>query len=467
MNAQSPHLPKCCVIGAGVSGLVTVKALRDKGIPVDVFEGSDRVGGVWAFDNPNGKSAAYRSLHIDTSRSRLELADYPMPADYPEYPHHTQIHRYLDSYADAFNLQASIKFGTSVDRAELTPNKLWRITTSKGEIKDYDCLFVCNGHHWDARWPEPTYPGSFSGEQIHAAQYRDPFDPIDMRGKRVLVVGMGNSAMDIASELSPRHISEKLFVSTRRGAYIFPRFMLGKAADKGKQSPYLPLSLQRALGRLIYRIVVGKMETYGLPKPDHRLYESHGTVSDDFPSRVAAGDIAMRGGIERFDGDHVVFSDGRRDKIDVIVWATGYKITFPFFDADFLAAKDNRLPLFKRVIKPGIDNLFFIGLMQSSITIFTPAELQAKWIAAYLSGEYAMPAPEEMQRRIVADEQLHNSRYYKSARHTMQIDQDIYFAEIEREMQAGRKRARRLGYGAGALPIQPRADTGAVTIPGE
>lgn len=458
MNAQRPHLPKACVIGAGVSGLVTVKALRDKGIPVDVYEASDCIGGVWAFDNPNGRSAAYRSLHIDTSRSRLELSDYPMPADYPEYPHHTQIHRYLEGYAEAFDLKRSILLDTSVEKAELNGDGLWQITTGKGDVRHYDCLFVCNGHHWDPRWPEPTYPGTFNGQQIHAAQYRDPFNPIDTRGKRVMVVGMGNSAMDIAAELSPRHIAERLFVSTRRGAYIFPRFMLGKAADKGKQSPYLPLALQRALGRLIYRIVIGKMETYGLPKPDHRLYESHGTVSDDFPSKVAAGDIAMRGGIERFDGDYVVFSDGQREKIDVIVWATGYKVTFPFFDRDFLAADNNRLPLFKRVVKPGIDNLFFMGLMQSSITIFTPAELQAKWIASYLAGEYALPEVGEMERQILADEKLHNSRYYKSARHTMQIDQDIYFVEIEHELKAGRKRAKHQGLGRSALPVPPRAD---------
>ncbi|HJR22661.1 MAG TPA: NAD(P)-binding protein [Dongiaceae bacterium] len=170
MDAQRDHLARCCVIGAGVSGLVTVKALRDKSIPVDAYEMSDRVGGVWAFGNPNGKSAAYRSLHIDTSRSRLELADYPMPSDYPEYPHHTQIRRYLDSYADMFNLKSSVRFGTSVERAELGKDKLWRITLGNGEVRTYDCLFICNGHHWDPRWPEPGYPGKFTGTQIHSAQ---------------------------------------------------------------------------------------------------------------------------------------------------------------------------------------------------------------------------------------------------------------------------------------------------------
>ena len=196
----------------------------------------------------------------------------------------------------------------------------------------YDALFVCNGHHWDWRWPEPAYPGHFDGQQIHSHSYRDPFTPVDFRGKRVLVVGMGNSAMDISTELCPRHIAEKLFVSARRGAHIFPRFLLGRAADKGKLYPWLPLSLQRWVGRLIYHFAVGYMEDYGLPKPDHQVFEAHISVSDTFPSYVAAGDITMRPGIRQLDGDGVVFEDGRREKIDVIVWATGYKASFPFFD---------------------------------------------------------------------------------------------------------------------------------------
>jgi cation diffusion facilitator CzcD-associated flavoprotein CzcO len=267
--------------------------------------------------------------------------------------------------------------------------------------------------------------------------------------------------MDIASELSPRHIAQKLFVSTRRGQHIFPRFLLGKAADKGKLYPWLPLSLQRTVGRMVYRLAVGRMEDYGLPKPDHRLFESHGTTSDTFPSYVAAGDIVMRGGIRQFDGDGIIFEDGLREKIDAIIWATGYKISFPFFDTSFISAPSNRLPLFKRVIKPGIPNLFFIGLAQPSVTLFAIAEHQAKWIAAYLAGEYILPGVEEQTRTILIDEKRHMSRYYKSARHTMQLDQDIYFAELDRELRQGKKRANALGFNRARPPIPRRAELGA------
>jgi Flavin-binding monooxygenase-like len=439
----SEQLPTCCIIGAGICGLTTAKALLDRGVPFDWFELSDRIGGVWAFNNPSGRSAAYRSLHIDSSKSRISFEDFPVPADWPEYPHHLQIAEYLKNYAKHFDLTGRITFSTEVVRVARAGDGTWSVTLSSGETRAYGAVAVCNGHHWDPRWPTPAYPGTFTGEQIHAASYVDPFAPIDMRDKAVLVVGMGNSAMDISCELSPRHISRKLMVSTRRGVYIFPRFMLGRAADKGKVYRWLPMGLQTALSKWIYRRVVGRMEDYGLPKPDHELFESHGTVSDEFPSRAAAGDIQIRPGLAKLDGDGVVFADGSRERVDVIVWATGYNVSLPFFDRQFLAVEDNRLPLFRRMFKPGMDGLIFIGLLQSTVTIFTIAEKQARLAAAYLAGEYALPDVNTMERIIVEDEARHNGRYYASARHTMQVDQEVYYWDLERETKEGKRRARR------------------------
>jgi cation diffusion facilitator CzcD-associated flavoprotein CzcO len=437
------QLPTCCIIGAGICGLTTAKALLDRGVPFDWFELSDRIGGVWAFNNPNGRSAAYRSLHIDSSKSRISFEDFPVPADWPEYPHHLQIAEYLKSYAKHFNLTDRITFSTEVVRVARAGDGTWSVTLSSGETRAYGAVAVCNGHHWDPRWPTPAYPGTFTGEQMHAASYIDPFAPIDIRDKTVLVVGMGNSAMDISCELSPRHISGKLMVSARRGVYIFPRFMLGRAADKGKVYRWLPMGLQTALSKWIYRRVVGRMEDYGLPKPDHELFESHGTVSDEFPSRVAAGDIQIRPGLAKLDGHGVVFADGTRERVDVIVWATGYNVSLPFLDKQLLAVEDNRLPLFRRMFKPGMDGLIFIGLLQSTVTIFTIAEKQARLVAAYLAGEYALPDVNSMERIIVEDEARHNGRYYASARHTMQVDQEVYYWDLERETKEGMKRARR------------------------
>ena len=173
-------LPKACIIGAGCSGFTTAKRLKDVGVPYDCFEMSDEVGGNWYFKNPNGLSACYESLHIDTSKWRLAFEDFPVPADWPDFPHHAQLHQYFKDYVDHFGLRETISFNTRVEKARRTDDGLWAVTLGTGETRLYDVLFVCNGHHWDPRLPE--YPGEFDGPAFHAHAYSDPFDPVDMRG---------------------------------------------------------------------------------------------------------------------------------------------------------------------------------------------------------------------------------------------------------------------------------------------
>src|SRR5918998_2061792 len=175
-------LPRVCVIGAGSSGITAAKALLDRGISFDALEMSDRVGGNWAIDNPNGVSSAYRSLHINTSRERMEFSDFPMQKSYPDFPKHTHIARYFDDYVDHFGLRDRITFETGVERAERRPDGVWEIATDRGETRRYDALLVANGHHWDPRWPEPAFPGAFDGVEMHSHEYTDQ----DLlRGKRV------------------------------------------------------------------------------------------------------------------------------------------------------------------------------------------------------------------------------------------------------------------------------------------
>ena len=188
------------MIGAGSSGIAAVKALAQRGIAFDCFEKSDRVGGNWVFGNTNGMSWAYRSLHINTSRDRMAYSDFPMPADYPDFPHHTQVAAYFDAYVDHFGLRERITFQTGVERAEPARRRLAR-DARHGRERDYGALLVANGHHWDPRWPEPAFPGrdAFAGVQMHSHHYTGD-DPELFAGKRVVVLGMGNSAMDIAVE---------------------------------------------------------------------------------------------------------------------------------------------------------------------------------------------------------------------------------------------------------------------------
>jgi cation diffusion facilitator CzcD-associated flavoprotein CzcO len=445
-------LPSVCVIGAGSSGIAAAKALHERGIPIDCFEKSDQVGGNWVFGNRNGMSSAYRSLHINTSRERMQYSDYPMPKSYPDFPHHTHIARYFHDYVDRFGFRDRIVFGTGIEHATRGHDGVWSVTLENGETRAYDALLVANGHHWDPRWPDPAFPGEFDGEQMHAHHYRDNER---FRDKNVLVVGIGNSAMDIAVESS--FVARRTFLSSRRGAYVLPKYLFGRPLDQigvNALTPVMPWVFRRTILTALYRLGVGKVEDYGLPKPDHKLGEAHPTISAEFLNRLAHGEMTWKPNIARLEGDRVAFEDDTTEQIDVIVYCTGYRVTFPFFDEDFISAPDNDLPLFKRVFKPDVDNVAFIGLLQPLGAIMPLAEAQGRWVAAYLRGEYRLPPRADVEAAIKAERERMFRRYVASKRHTMQVDYDNYLYDLGKELKAGAVRARATGV---ALPVPPRA----------
>jgi hypothetical protein len=439
MALTTNEKPKTCIIGAGCSGFTMAKRLKDFGLPYDCFEMSDDIGGNWYFNNPNGTSSCYQSLHIDTSKWRLAFEDYPVPRDWPDFPHHAQLLQYFNDYVDHFGLRETITFNTAVTNCEPLPEGRWAVTLSTGETREYEALIVANGHHWDAR--TPTYPGTFDGYQVHSHHYRDPFSPYDFRGKKVMVVGAGNSAMDISSELSQRPIADKLFISMRRGVWVLPKYMDGKPSDKASLPQWMPTKVGRALARKKIIKTIGHMEDYGLPKPDHRPLDAHPSVSGEFLTRVGCGDIIPKGGLDRLDGDSVVFSDGTREQIDAIVWATGYNVTFPFLAIADLTPKDNTFPLYKRMVKPGFETLFFLGLAQPLPTLVNFAEQQSKLVAAAIDGRYMFPDADEMVKVTVEDEHEHLGHFYDSPRHRMQVDFNTYVADLAKEVTAGAERA--------------------------
>jgi cation diffusion facilitator CzcD-associated flavoprotein CzcO len=437
--------PAVAIIGAGISGLTSAKNLKDAGVEFDCFESSDRVGGNWAFRNPNGHSSAYRSLHIDTSRNCLSFKDFPMSDDLPDYPHHTQIKTYLDEYTDTFDLRSSIMFGTAVEHANRLPAGGWELRTQDEQTRYYDALVVANGHHWDPRLPD--FPGEFSGQVIHAHSYIDPTEPLDLRGKRIVVVGIGNSAVDLVSELSQKSWRNTVYISSRSGAWILPKYIFGLTPDKVVRTlPVIPLSWQRRVLRPMPRLLFGSPERFGLPTPNHHFLEAHPTQSAELLMRLGSGDAIAKPNIDRLDGAAVHFVDGSAVEADVIIYATGYNITFPFFDEEFLCAPDNHLPLYKRILKPGIDDLLFVGFAQSLPTLFPFVECQARLVAAYPSGNYRPPPVDEMLQTIAADERKYVGHFADKPRHTQQVDYWDYERNMrKRELPAGRRRVAKLG----------------------
>lgn len=424
---------RVCIIGAGCSGFTTAKRLKDFGIAYDQFEASDNIGGNWYFKNPNGMSACYQSLHIDTSKYRLAFEDYPVPDDWPDFPHHSQLFDYFNDYVDHFGLRDAIQFNTRVEDARRDDDDIWHVTLSTGETRQYGALVVANGHHWDAKIPT-EYGDHFDGIQMHSHSYNSPFEPHDLRGKNILVVGVGNSAMDIASEVSQRPIANKCFVSARRGVWVLPKYLNGEPADKAVMPAWMPDKIGRWLGQKAIERAIGKMENYGLPKPDHKVLTAHPSVSGEFLTRLGCGDINVKPGLRKLDGDGVVFEDGTREVIDTIIWATGYRIRFPFLNQNALAVENNKFPLYHRMIKPGWRNLFFVGLAQPLPTLVNLAEQQSKFIAAVLSGRLELPDDAAMEAQIIKDEQKYLGHYYDSERHTIQIDFNQYVHDLKKQL---------------------------------
>jgi cation diffusion facilitator CzcD-associated flavoprotein CzcO len=445
--------PKSCIIGAGPSGLTVGKALKDRGLPYDCFDRSDNVGGNWYFNNPNGLSSAYRMLHIDSSKLRSQFAEYPMPEEYPHFPHHSQIWQYFRDYAEHFGLLDGITFRTTVEHCRRDDDGIWHVQLENGETRCYDALFVCNGHHWNPRLPEPPFPGNFTGRVLHSHDYKDA---ADFRDQRVVVLGIGNSAMDISVECS--YVAKKVYLATRRGAHVSPKYVWGRPLDHWNQ-PWVPWWLMSLTARFMVWMQVGRYENNGLPKPDHRMLQAHPSVSTAVYDRLAHGDITVKPNIARFDGDQVHFVDGSQVEADAVIYCTGYKVSFPFFDPDFVSAPDNDLPLYLRMIKPGVPNLFFIGLCQPLGAIFPIAERQAVLCGEYLAGRYRLPDESEMNAEMDREREVMFRRYVKSKRHTMQVDFTPFMKRLDKEIKLGAKRVKTHGAGS-AIPV--RADRKAV-----
>ena len=348
------HREKFCIIGAGSSGLVVAKNFLASGIPFDCLEREDDVGGNWYFGKP--ASSVARSTHLISSKCLTEYTDYPMPEEYPEYPSQQQAWQYLRDYAHHFDLYEHIEFETSVARLEPVDDH-WNVKLADGTERIYRGVVIANGHNWDPKWPE--IPGEFDGQVLHSAQYKTPEI---LEGKRVLVIGAGNSGCDIAVE-SAQHATVT-FQSTRRGYHYLPKFLRGKPVDQLGERLLrwrFPLWLRRAITALLVRYTSGSPACYGLPRPDHKLFETHPIINSQMLYYTGHGRIHPKPDVRRLCGNRVEFVDGSEEAIDVIVYATGFRLSFPFIDQQHLNWQENRPELFMNVFHPHRDNLFVAG----------------------------------------------------------------------------------------------------------
>ncbi|TDB68994.1 flavin-containing monooxygenase [Arundinibacter roseus] len=425
---------KVCIVGAGASGISAAKTLKEYGISFDCFEKGSQIGGNWRYNNDNGRSSAYNSLHINTNRDIMGYSDYPLPRGLPMFPHHSQIIQYFDNYVDHFGLRKLIRFQTSVEELLHQPDGRWLVRTDQGDQYLYDYVIVANGHHWNPRYPDPPFPGLFTGDVLHSHHYRVPEQ---IQGKDLLLVGIGNSAVDIACEVARLH-KGRVTISSRSGAYIVPNWIMGKPLDSlaNPLTARLPLFMQRLLLKTTLFLARGNQEAYGVPTPQRPILSEHPTLSQDLLTLAGRGLIEFKPNIKAFQEKEVYFEDGSHAAYDQIVYATGYKISFPFLkEPIFTNSEENDIRLYKKVVHPNYPNLFFQGLIQPLGAIMPLAEVQAIWIARLISGECRLPTREQMQQEISQDAKKVQKRYNPSPRHTLQVDFYPYKAGIEREMK--------------------------------
>lgn len=418
-------MKKVCVIGAGPSGITAAKNLLDEGLDVKVFDFGSDVGGNWVFNEKEGHSSVFETTHIISSRTLSQYEDFPMPEDYPDYPSHKNLADYFQAYARHFDLYQHIDFQTLVKNCVLNGEGKWLVTTVKNDVEtthEFDALAVCNGHHWLPRTPQ--YSGHFDGDFIHSHSVKR-FSMF--KDKRVLVIGGGNSACDVAVESS--RVAKSVEMSWRRGYWIAPKFLMGQPADViGLKMNFLPRALWSKAVALSLKIRNGTNDLYGLPKPEKPFGSQHPTINEDLFFTIRHGKIKPRPDVSRLDGSKVHFTDGSVGEYDVIVACTGYVITHPFFDKNFIDYSEGDVPLWLRMMHPSVNNLYFIGLFQPLGCIWPGSELQSKLMAREIAGLWQRPAN---FRKLMADE-LQNPDFdqIKTPRHTVTVHYHKFRARL-------------------------------------
>ncbi|GIF11836.1 flavin-containing monooxygenase [Actinoplanes teichomyceticus] len=423
-----------CVVGAGASGLTAVKNLRELGFQVDCYERETAVGGAWNWRHD--RSPVYAGAHLISSRPLTEFPDFPMPDTWPDYPHHSQVLTYLERYAAHFALGEHIWFGMEVVSATPTGDGGWEVTirsTGGGSSRTqrYAAVIVANGHNWDPRHPD--IPGEFRGRVMHASTYQDP---ALLRGRKVLVVGGGNTGCDIAVEAAQQ--AAQVWHSTRRGYWHTPKYLLGRPADQVGARLHrwrLPSRLRQWLHRRAVRLTTGDLTRFGLPAPDHQPFESHPVVNSQLPYYLGHGRITPVPDVTAFDGATVELADGRRIEPDLVITATGYRPRFEFLAPQLLDTDEHGRPdLHLHVFARKHPTLAVIGLVQPDSGVFPLAHWQSVAVAHWLRLRLTDPSRAAAVQQKESERPVgtwSRRRVVRTERHWFEVDHIDYLRSLE------------------------------------
>lgn len=439
---QTPLKKRVAVLGAGACGLCAAKTMAQSGFDVTIFEIGTQIGGLWCFDNDNGMSSAYRTLHINTSRDVTRFHDLDFDEQTQYFPDHEDMHRYLVSYAERFDLVKLVRFNTRIDEIKplFEPAKgeapLWALHTEHGDVLEFDTVIAATGH-LSVPLHVSMFQNDFTGEYLHAHYYREP-DPYV--GKRICIIGVGNSACDISGDVCAT--AKRCVLVARSGVVIVPKLLFGLPftdITRQIQRPWIPAWLRRKLIGWLMWIAHGDVSKLGFKKLENERAHitSNGTIVTD----VAYNRIQVKQGIERIEGQTIHFVDGTCDEFDILIAATGYQIELPFISSDIVPLEDNRLELFKRMTQPGWPGLYFLGFFNLDSALNMVYEHQARWVREIEMGYAVLPGELEMRADIARKNHWQATHYRHSTRHTIEEEHIPYILELAASVKQMRKLA--------------------------
>jgi dimethylaniline monooxygenase (N-oxide forming) len=427
-------LERIAVIGAGAAGLCAAKHLLGLGHDVVVFELGSHIGGLWVYENDNGRSPAYRSLHINSEAKVTGFRDFPLPENSALFPAHGEIRAYLEAYADEFDVRRHIRFNSEVVAAEpVDGTTQWRVRLAAGPEEVFDRVVVANGHQGMPL--DPPFAQDFAGQYLHSVHYRTPEQ---FEGKDVLVIGTGNSGLDIAADLCTS--TRTTAIAARSPVLIMPRMVLGIPLSRvlaKVERPWVPWPVRRRVREFITRLVHGKMEPWGFVTPTSRTHPaSHPTLF----AHLAWDRIRVRPGVQSVRHDEVEFVDGRVERFDVIIAATGYEVDLPFLSPEVSPVDGRRINLYRRIVHPTRPGLYFVGLFDvSGGANIRMMDVQCRWLAAVIDGQVPLPGAAEMRKDFQAEQARIADLYPDRPRYGLELDPREYGLAIRADLQRAKE----------------------------
>jgi cation diffusion facilitator CzcD-associated flavoprotein CzcO len=442
MDTARAKTRRFAVIGAGAAGLCMAKHLIENGFKdVTVFEIGSQIGGLWCYQNDSRRSAAYRTLHINTARNVTNFSDFKFDEKVQLFPDHWDMHRYLVAYADHFDISRRIKFKSKVvdvrptDRCRPEAPE-WKVELENGQVEIFDRVIVASGHLSEPLHV-PELRDNFTGQYLHSHYYREP-EPFV--GKKICVVGVGNSACDIASDICV--LSPLTVMVARSGVMIAPKLIFGHPftdVTMKLYKPWVPDRLRRWIIRNLVHLLHGRMSDLGFKPLTQR---AHPTTSAVLIPHVAYRRVIVKQGIEKVEGKRIFFSDGTNDEFDVLIAATGYLIDLPFIPPSIVPIENNSVDLYKRVCPPDWRGLYFVGLLNSTAhSLNMIFEYQSRWICALETRRASLPSVKEMHADIEAKKQYIRKYFKDSPRHTIEEESLPYLQDLARRTKMGKNRS--------------------------